>query len=154
MLVIGDSSGATDVKFSGVALVSERMLLGHCTAKGVAPDEIFRGEKLRTSHPSCPVAGREGADSPFALSVWQHLTSASISPLTWVAWNAFPFHPHHERRPLADCTPARGDLLAARRHLEALRILFPKATLYAAGPLASNALSEFQMPFQILPAQK
>lgn len=138
LLLLGEAPGYQGCKHSGIAMTSERILLGgHASA---TPDDVFRGGKARTSAVTSPKAGARGAAEPTATIVWGVLRTLGVDPYTVVFWNAFAFHPHDPGQPLTNRAPRAHELAAARPLLLQFIKLYPGATVAAMGDVAADAL--------------
>jgi len=125
-LLIAEAVGYQGGHFSGMAMTSERILLGHQIDRQIHPDTVFRGHRpQRTSNPAIQL---KGFVEPTATIVWGSLLAAGVNPYEFVLWNAFPWHPYqprHTKGMLTNRTPTPKELDAARPYLEQFIALFP-----------------------------
>lgn len=143
-LLIAEAIGYQGGHFSGVAMTSERILLGHQTRKGVEPSHVLRGiQPQRTSRPELRP---HGFTEPTATIVWQTVIRAGLDPYSTVHWNSFPWHPYHpERGLLTNRTPTCEEFEYARPVLSAFIALFPGARILAIGKKGSILLNELNI---------
>ena len=134
LAIIGEALGYRGGHFSGIAMTSERMLLGkqqHIVA-GIKP--------RRTSKPSvCP----NGFSEPTATIVWGALLKIGVLPDEFVLWNAFPWHsfdPH--RGLLSNRRPNKSEQLSGRPVLKDFLELFPCEQIVALGKIAGAQLEQ------------
>lgn len=142
-LLVAEAAGYQGAKFSGCAMTSERMLLGHCAARGIHPHHVIRIEPCRTSR---KVLKPLGYNEPTATVVWGTLLGAGVDARDWVNWNAFAFHPHRPDAPLTNRTPSRAEFDTAAAHLEAFLALFPRRNVIAVGRQSAARLTVLGVP--------
>lgn len=129
IILIGEALGYQGGHFTGLAMTSERMLLGK--HRLVKPGDILpSGPYERTSR---EVLKRWGFTEPTATVVWGIILDCGIPTYEIVTWNAFPWHPHPEGECLANRTPRPTELKRNVEVLSALFSLFPKAEMVAVG---------------------
>lgn len=143
LLLVAEAAGYQGAKFSGIAMTSERILLGHLAAKGVAPPDVIRVAPERTSRPEEKPLG---FNEPTATVVWGTLLGAGVDPRHWVNWNAFACHPHRPGEPLSNRTPTRAELEAGRELLRQFLTLYPQAEVVALGRHAAHSLGLLEVP--------
>lgn len=143
--LIAEAVGYQGGHFSGIAMTSERILLGH--VPGVRPEDALPGlAPRRTSDPSAcanaPVR-RTGYAEPTATIVWTVLLrDLGLRPLEFVLWNAVPWHPYRAGAGmLTNRTPTGAEKDAARPRLRAFLALFPNARPIAVGGVAHEMLA-------------
>lgn len=141
VVLIAEAPGKNGAKFSGIAMTSERILLG----KGsVSPEDVFRGEKQRTSRPELQASG---FNEPTATVVWDMLVNQlKMDPRSFVLWNTFPFHPHQGEDRLSNRTPLPSEIERTQDILPALLALFPRARVVAVGQIAKRRLDQMGVP--------
>jgi hypothetical protein len=140
VLLVAEGLSYQGGRFSGIAMTSERILLGG--KPEIPANAVFYGEKRQTSRKP------GGFNEPTASIVWSTLLGAGIDPNTWVNWNAFPWHPHPAGQPLGNRTPTPSELSAATPVLGAMQALFPQARLIAVGAKAAQLLRDLGLSFQ------
>jgi len=143
LLLVAEAAGYQGARFSGIAMTSERILLGHLAAKGIAPDAVLRAPITRTSRAAEKPLG---FNEPTATVVWGTLLGAGVDPRAWVNWNAFACHPHRPREPLSNRTPTRAELEAGRPLLASFLRLFARTEVVALGRHAAHSLTLLGVP--------
>lgn len=146
VLLIAEALGYQGGHFTGIAMTSERILLGHQEESyGVRPDHVFRNQQpVRTSKPS--VRGK-GMSEPTATIVWGAMIELGLDPFDIVLWNALPWHPYNPTRGLlSNRTPTREEMDAGRERLPNFMRLFPDAVPVAVGRKCELLLSELSIP--------
>jgi uracil-DNA glycosylase len=145
-LLIGEALGYQGGHFSGIAMTSERMLLGFHRQKGILPEHVFTSMMpCRTSRVELR---QDGFNEPTATIVWSHLLSLGIDPYKFAIWNALPWHPFHkERGMLSNRTPTDAELAMGHARLfDLINLLQPKKVV-AVGEKAAAQLSIMGLPF-------
>lgn len=145
-LLIGEALGYQGGHFSGIAMTSERMLLGHHRHKGILPEHIFTS--MMPSRTSREDIRKDGFNEPTATIVWSHLLGAGLDPYEFAIWNALPWHPWHKSKGLlSNRTPADSEFAAGhKRLLDLIDILKPQQ-LVAVGEKAAIQLATLQLDF-------
>lgn len=144
LLLIAEAPGYQGCHFTGLAMTSERILLGYQAKRGVLPADVFHGDFVRSTRPD----GRFkaiGANEPTATIVWSLLKAAKVDPREVVLWNAFAFHPMGKGL-LTNRKPTKEELKAGRPLLEAFLDLFPAARPVAVGGVSQGALAQMGVP--------
>ncbi|MFO7847429.1 MAG: uracil-DNA glycosylase [Balneolaceae bacterium] len=139
-LFIAEALGYQGGHFTGLAMTSERILLGHQHKKyGVRPAHVFKElEPVRTSHPD---VNQKGMTEPTATIMWGSLIRQGIDPHRVVLWNAVPWHPYKpEAGLLSNRTPVASEMEAGLTHLKQLIGLFSRAKLVAVGRKCEESL--------------
>lgn len=141
-LFIAEALGYQGGHFTGIAMTSERILLGHQTEKyGVKPEHVFSGiPPKRTSSPGFIA---KGMTEPTATIMWGALADLGINPYEVVLWNAVPWHPYDsEKGILSNRTPTTVELSAGLKHLNSFIGLFENVQLIAVGRKCEESMSE------------
>jgi hypothetical protein len=144
LAMIGEALGYRGGHFSGIAMTSERMLLGKKKDSGIEPEHVFSSIKpRRTSKPrKCP----EGFSEPTATIVWTTLLGLGLKPKQFVLWNAFPWHSFDPRRGLlSNRMPNKSERAAGLPALKALLDFFPPDEIVALGNIAASQLQELNV---------
>ncbi|MDZ7719790.1 MAG: hypothetical protein U5K72_13320 [Balneolaceae bacterium] len=78
-LFIAEALGYQGGHFTGIAMTSERILLGHQEPKyGVRPDHVF--QTIEPQRTSCPTVIEKGMSEPTATIMWGALIDLGINP--------------------------------------------------------------------------
>lgn len=139
-LCIAEALGYQGGHFTGIAMTSERILLGHHESKhGIRPEHVFRGlVPARTSKPSVKELGMT---EPTATIMWKALLNLNIDPFEVVLWNALPWHPYDpDDGLLSNRTPTDTELEFADKPLRGFLKLFNDQTVIAVGKKAVHCL--------------
>ncbi len=139
-VLIAEAPGYQGARFSGMAMTSERILLGRHAA--VRPEHVFAGAAIRTSRSDTTRGGDQGMNEPTATVVWSHLLQAGFDARSFVLWNTFAFHPYHASEPMSNRTPTPSEVTQAASMLHQFLALFPSATVIALGRIAERTLNE------------
>ena len=143
LVFVAEAMGYQGGRFSGIAMTSERMLLGG--HKDVLPEHVLppefpiqrtsRREGLRSR------AARElGLTEPTATIVWRTLRK-ELDPFKFVLWNSVPWHPHKLNNGLSNRAPNTAEQAAGLCHVGRLLALFPNAKVVAIGNKAKTTLA-------------
>ena len=143
ILFIAEALGYQGGHFTGIAMTSERILLGYQHEKyGIQPGHVFCGAPpQRTSNPRII---ENGMSEPTATIMWGTLIDLGIDPYDVVLWNAVPWHPYKpEAGFLSNRTPTPGEMEAGFRHLSAFIQLFDgNVSVIAVGRKCEQSLTE------------
>lgn len=145
-LFIAEAIGYQGGKFTGIALTSERILLGN--HDDVKPDDILHNAHwTRTSNPNSKqlkdLQKRFGFTEPTATIIWKEVLKNKISPLKIMTWNIFPFHPFDvSRGSLTNRTPTVSELEIGLYYTKILLKLFPGIAVVSIGKCSAKILSE------------
>ncbi|HTL47069.1 MAG TPA: uracil-DNA glycosylase [Verrucomicrobiae bacterium] len=139
--LLGEAVGYQGGHFSGIAMMSERILLGHCREKGLRPEDVLPDlEPRRTSKPAIM---EKGFAEPTATMVWGLMKASGHPPLEFVTWNSFAWHPYHPARgPLTNRRPTPKESQAGLGVLRLFLKLFPRARIIALGRVAEACLAD------------
>lgn len=148
-LFIAEALGYQGGHFTGLAMTSERILLGHQMEKyGIKPDHIFKTIKpTRTSNPELIT---NGMSEPTATIMWGALIDLGIDPYDVVLWNAVPWHPYNKETGfLSNRTPLRGELEEGLKHLNHFIGLFgdKDVNIIAVGKKCEQSLRELGISY-------
>ena len=149
-LLIAEAAGYRGAHFSGIAMTSERILLGYQKPRGILPCHVLPGlEPRRTSGNRVGLKNavrRQGFTEPTATIVWSTLLALDMDPHDFVLWNAVPWHPYRRNKGfLSNRRPTRCEQDASRRHLESFLALYPGARRIAVGNISQGLLSDYDV---------
>jgi len=140
-LLIGEAVGYQGGHFSGMAMTSERILLGHKQKEGVRPDHVFR--HLAPQRTSRPDLKANGFSENTATIVWKALIKNRIDPYAVILWNTFPWHPYRpEQGLLTNRTPTDEEFQFAKPFLRAFLALFRHCRVVALGRHAAARVAD------------
>lgn len=144
-LFIAEAIGYQGGHFTGIAMTSERILLGHQEEKyGVRGDHVFKNEMpMRTSRPDI---NEKGMSEPTATIMWGALMDLDIDPFEVVLWNSVPWHPYNPAKGLlSNRTPLAGEMKAGLRHLKNFITLFDDVKVISVGRKCEQSLCELEI---------
>jgi hypothetical protein len=141
-LFIAEALGYQGGHFTGIAMTSERILLGHQEPKyGVRPDHVF--QTIEPQRTSSPTVIEKGMSEPTATIMWGALIDLGINPYEVVLWNAVPWHPYKpDQGLLSNRTPTTEELDAGLDHLKSFMNLFENVKMVAVGRKCELSLSQ------------
>ncbi|HUP59925.1 MAG TPA: uracil-DNA glycosylase [Thermoanaerobaculia bacterium] len=135
MLLIGEAVSYRGGRLTGIAFVSETLMLGGIdTRSGRVLGADFGYRKA--------TAGAKLSTEASATMVWSTIREVAPLPLLW---NAFPFHPFHAGEPDSNRAPAAAELLLGERFIERLLEMFPIEQVVAIGNQASLSLTRMNI---------
>lgn len=140
-LIVAEALGYQGGHFTGIAMTSERILLGHQTEKyGVEPNHVFK--EIEPRRTSLETVSKYGMTEPTATIMWGALTQLKINPFEVVLWNAVPWHPYKEEKGfLSNRTPVVKEMDAGLNHLNSFVDLFEDVKLIAVGRKCEQSLT-------------
>ncbi|NBB77388.1 MAG: uracil-DNA glycosylase [Bacteroidetes bacterium] len=144
-LFIAEALGYQGGHFTGIAMTSERILLGHQEEKyGVNPSHVFKKRKpLRTSRPDLI---EKGMSEPTATIMWGALIDMEMDSYETVLWNALPWHPYNpDKGLLSNRTPTGEELAAGIGLLKRFLKIFADAKVIAVGRKCEASLAELSV---------
>lgn len=141
-LFIAEALGYQGGHFTGIAMTSERILLGHQQEKyGVEPGHVFK--TIAPERTSKPMLIEKGMSEPTATIMWGALVDLGIDPYDVVLWNAVPWHPYKQGKGLlSNRTPLVGEMEAGLSYLEAFIELFENVKVIAVGRKCEQSLTD------------
>lgn len=144
-MLLGEALGYQGGHFTGIAMTSERMLLGHLSKRGLHPEHVFIGlEPTRTSRES---VRKDGFSEPTATIVWSHLLELGLDPFDFVIWNAFPWHPFNPKKGLlSNRTPTPAEFQPGLHILHNFIEIMQPRQIVAVGEKAALLLSQASLP--------
>lgn len=140
-LFIGEAVGYQGAHFSGIAMTSERILLGHQRHKNIHPSDVFQNHVPQQT--SQRAKWPKGLTEPTATIVWSSLLDFGLDPYAFVLWNAVPWHPYNPKHPqglLSNRTPSAAEMEYSQPFLQAFLQLFPNCTVLAIGQKGATML--------------
>ncbi len=140
-LLLGEALGYQGGHFSGMAMTSERILLGHMRRRQITPEHVFAGLKpQRTSREDIKP---NGFSENTATIVWGEIVALGLDPRAIVIWNAYPWHPFKKAAGmLTNRTPSDSEVAEGGRVLTALIELMGCREILAVGNKAATQLSK------------
>lgn len=142
-LFIAEALGYQGGHFTGIAMTSERILLGHHKpVHGIPSDGAFTSmEPQRTSKPE---VNKKGMSEPTATIMWKALYNLGINPYETVLWNALAWHPYDPGQGmLSNRTPTDAELQKGFPSLRTFLDIFPDRKIIAVGRKCEQVLDEF-----------
>lgn len=145
-LFIAEALGYQGGHFSGVAITSERILLGQ--HKAVRPASVLGAwDYRRTSSPASAQLNAtqkaKGFNEPTDTVVWSTLQNHGLAAFDVILWNIFPWHPHKEGKLLTNRTPSTPELDVGVEYAKLLLELVPGMEIVAIGQKAADTLGRY-----------
>lgn len=134
-LLVGEAPSHRGGRLTGIAFVSERILLDGVSITSPPGHILGSGYRKATK-------GEELSTEASATMVWS--TIARIDPLPML-WNAFPFHPFERGNPLTNRIPDASELVIGQQFLAELTRLFAFRSIVAIGNQAALSLSRIEI---------
>ena len=146
-LFIAEALGYQGGHFSGIAMTSERILLGYQQPKyGIKSLHVFTS--ITPARTSKPAVNTKGMSEPTATIMWGALIGLGIDPYDVVLWNAVPWHPYNpDKGFLSNRTPLKHELDQGLHHLKSFLKLFPGTKLVAVGRKCEESLRTLEVDF-------
>ena len=135
LLLIGEAVSYRGGRLTGIAFVSESVMLGGVETSSGRILGADRGYRKATPGPRLSTEAS-------ATMVWE--TIRAIEPLP-LLWNAFPFHPFHAGEPDTNRAPTPAELAAGQPFIARLLRLFAFARVVAIGNHASASLTKMNV---------
>lgn len=150
-LFIAEGLGYQGGHFSGIAITSERILLGEHPS--VDPKSVLGDWQYeRTSNPDSSLLNRtqqsKGFNEPTDTVVWNTLNNHGLAAFDVILWNIFPFHPHQPGKLLSNRTPTAEELDAGIEYAKQLLELVPNMQIIAIGGKAAATLERYGVKAQ------
>lgn len=146
-ICIGEALGYQGGHFTGMAMTSERILLGYQKSKhGIPSDIVFRSRKPRRT--SDPEVLEKGFSEPTATIMWKALLELNIDPFEVVLWNALPWHPYEPGSSmLTNRTPSTEEFEKGLPILEHFLELFADQHIIAVGRKSERYLDQLSVSY-------
>ena len=151
VILIAEALSCRGGRFTGIAMTSERILLGNDTRLNgfVAASDFLPGRATRTScREALPrMTDREsGVYERTAAAVWRTMLANGFGPTKFALWNAFPFHPFAGENIESNRRPSNHELQTTAPILADFIGLFPRSVKFVAlGREAESALRSLAM---------
>jgi hypothetical protein len=140
-VLIAEAPGYQGARFSGMAMTSERIVLGnHASVQSHHVLMQGAGIPARTSRTDIARAGAQGMNEPTATVVWSHLLQAGFDARSFVLWNTFAFHPYQADNLMSNRTPTPNEIALAAPLLHSFLALFSHCRVVALGKIAHAAM--------------
>jgi hypothetical protein len=140
-VLVGEALGYQGGHFTGIAMTSERILMGGQSNRGILPQHVFKSvEPQRTSSAAVKPMG---FSEPTATIVWGHLVDAGLDTRQFILWNAFPWHPFNAKKGmLSNRTPTDTELNTGISILEQLLSLTGQVKMIAVGEKSMTVMHQ------------
>lgn len=153
-LFIAEALGYQGGHFSGVAITSERILLGQHA--DIAPESVLGAwDYRRTSNPASSLLNnsqkQKGFNEPTDTVVWNALNRHGLAAFDVILWNIFPFHPYKAGKLLSNRTPSAAELDIGVEYAKMLLELVPNMKIVAIGQKAAITLERYGIDCMAVP---
>lgn len=153
-LFLAEALGYQGGHFSGVAITSERIMLGY--HPDISPESVLgQWNYQRTSDPQSALLNRiqkeKGFNEPTDTVVWNALNRHGLASFDVILWNIFPFHPYKEGKLLSNRTPVTAELDAGMAYTRMLLELVPGMQVLAIGQKAAGTLARYGVSCSAVP---
>lgn len=153
-LFLAEALGYQGGHFSGVAITSERIMLGH--HPDISPESVLgQWNYQRTSDPQSALLNKiqkeKGFNEPTDTVVWNALNRHGLASFDVILWNIFPFHPYKEGKLLSNRTPVTAELDAGIAYTRMLLELVPGMQVLAIGQKAAGTLARYGVSCSAVP---
>ncbi len=144
-IFIAEALGYQGGHFSGIAMTSERILIGNHPK--VNPLLVLGEVGKRTSSSCSPHIPKKtqrelGFNEPTATVIWEELIDNDVSPFDVVLWNIFPFHPYKAKGLLTNRTPEPKEVAAGLKYVRLMMKLCSNAKFVSIGQSSAITLDE------------
>lgn len=144
-ILLAEALGYQGGHFTGMAMTSERLLLGHLTGRGLTPDMVL--STLAPRRTSREEVKADGFTEPTCTIVWGAMHELGIDPRRVILWNAFPWHPYKpDKGMLSNRTPTDDEVLLGKPVLDALLRYASGARIVAIGQKSAALLAAMGLP--------
>lgn len=139
-ILLGEALSYQGGKFTGIAMTSERILLGNHSK--VAANLAIGNNTSRTSKISIKNKNNIlGMNEPTASIVWSSVLENNIPAMQVVFWNIFPWHPYKQGDFLTNRTPNNKELLLGLEYFKDFMRIFNQAKVVCVGVGAKKTIS-------------
>ena len=153
-IFVAEALGFQGGHFSGIAMTSERILLGYHKNKKIQPSLVITSNAQRTSNPKHigikNIQSKLGYNEPTATIVWESIIDSKRNPFDVILWNIVPFHPYKIDL-LTNRTPSDAELGEGIKYLNMLRGLVQNAVIITIGLKSHKTLSYFGLKHYSVP---
>lgn len=152
-IFVAEALGYQGGHFSGIAMTSERILLGYHPIVGSSVAIGGNGKRTSNSqHVNIKKTFQDkGYNEPTATIVWETILKHCKSPLEVVLWNIFPFHPYGSTGILTNRTPSLAELGEGVTYLKNLHSIIPNTGIISIGAKSDKTLSNFGIAHSAVP---
>lgn len=133
ILLVGEAPGYRGCRLTGVPFTSEHLLMNNI--KGMSLFGKEAGYKLVSSNDKL-------LKEATATIIWETMLKHEIS---FLAWNAFPFHPHKAGCGETNRTPLKGELIIGEKPLLQMIEMFDIKKVVAVGGKAEQSLNKLNI---------
>lgn len=153
-LFLAEALGYQGGHFSGVAITSERIMLGY--HPDISPESVLgQWNYQRTSDPQSALLNKiqkeKGFNEPTDTVVWNALNRHGLASFDVILWNIFPFHPYKKGKLLSNRTPVTAELDAGIAYTRMLLELVPGMQVLAIGQKAAGTLARYGVSCSAVP---
>lgn len=153
-IFIAEGLGYQGGHFSGMAMTSERILLGNHA--DIRPEAVLgEWDYRRTSNADCPLLSKTqkalGFNEPTATVMWNTLARQEVGTFEAILWNIFPFHPYKKEGLLTNRTPSKEELDIGITYARMLLTAMPQLEVIAIGQKAAVTLAAYGVPCAKVP---
>lgn len=153
-IFVAEALGFQGGHFTGIAMTSERMMLGHHKNKKLIPSLVMSGSAERTinfkSAGIKETQSKFGYTEPTATIVWESIIDSKRDSADIILWNILPFHPYKENV-LTNRTPSDIELVEGIRYLNLLHDMVKDAEIITIGAKSHKTLSDFEITHKFVP---
>lgn len=135
MLLVGEAVSYRGGRLTGIAFVSESVMLGGVETRSGRVLGADQGYRKAT-------AGPRLSTEASATMVWSAIHDVAPLPMLW---NAFPFHPFHAGQPNSNRAPTTAELAIGEHFIARLLRLFAFERVVAIGNHASASMSRMNV---------